>query len=130
MAESGLTYFLDTSALAKLYHHEAGSELAEAWAADDTMLLWISDLARAELHSALIWKVREGELTEEVLHGISECFREHRDHLPPVLISDHSQRWSLRGPSICSSSMERDILRGSFLDALQLASAQAVMGKG
>ena len=72
MAESGPTYFLDTSALAKLNHHEAGSESLEAWAADDTMLLWISDLARAELHSALIRKVREGELTEEVLHGILE----------------------------------------------------------
>jgi uncharacterized protein len=59
----------------------------EAWAADDTILLWISDLARAELHSALIRKVREGELTEEVLHGILECFRVdllHRFYIVPL----------------------------------------------
>ena len=44
--------------MAKLYHHEPGSDLVEAWAADETVLLWISDLARTELHSALIRKVR------------------------------------------------------------------------
>jgi predicted nucleic acid-binding protein len=75
VAEGRRTYFLDTSALAKLYHQEPGSESVEAWAADDTVLLWVSDLARAEFHSALIRKVREGDVTEEVLHAILECFR-------------------------------------------------------
>jgi hypothetical protein len=32
VAESAPTYFLDTSALVKLYHQELGSEVAEAWA--------------------------------------------------------------------------------------------------
>ena len=122
VAESGPTYFLDTSALAKLYHHEPGSELVETWAADDTVLLWISDLAHAELHSALIRKVREGELREEVLHGLLECFRVdllHRFHLVHQtarivvgaidLLSEHGRRHPLR-----------------TLDALQLASAQAI----
>jgi predicted nucleic acid-binding protein len=122
VAESGPTYFLDTSALAKLYHHEAGSELVETWAADDTVLLWISDLAHAELHSALIRKVREGELREEVLHGLLECFRVdllHRFHLVHLtarivvgaidLLIEHGKRHPLR-----------------TLDALQLASAQAI----
>jgi uncharacterized protein len=126
VAENGPTYFLDTSALAKLYHHEAGSELVEAWAADDTILLWISDLARAELYSALIRKVREGELTEEVLHETLECFRVdllHRFYIVPLtamvlegainLLIEYGKRYPLR-----------------TLDALQLASAQAVHGEG
>jgi predicted nucleic acid-binding protein len=89
------------------------------------VLLWISDLARAELHSALIRKVREGEVTEEVLHGILECFRVdllHRFHIMPLtarivegaieLLIEHGKRYPLR-----------------TLDALQLASAQSVEGE-
>jgi uncharacterized protein len=126
VAERRPTYFLDTSALAKLYHHEPGSDLVEAWAADETVLLWISDLARTELHSALIRKVRESEMTEEVLHEILECFRVdllHRFHIVPLtvrivegaidLLIGHGKRYPLR-----------------TLDALQLASAQAVEGEG
>jgi uncharacterized protein len=126
VAERHPTYFLDTSALAKLYHHEPGSDLVEAWAADETVLLWISDLARIELHSALIRKVREGEVTEEVLHAILECFRVdllHRFHTVPLtarivegainLLIEHGKRYHLR-----------------TLDALQLASAMAVEGEG
>lgn len=126
MAERRPTYFLDTSALAKLYHHEPGSDLVEAWAADGTVLLWISDLARTELHSALIRKVREGEVTTEVLHEILEGFRIdllHRFHIVPLaagivegaidLLIEHGKRHPLR-----------------TLDALQLASAQAVGAEG
>jgi hypothetical protein len=32
VAEGGGAYFLDTSALVKLYHQELGSEVAAAWA--------------------------------------------------------------------------------------------------
>jgi predicted nucleic acid-binding protein len=120
VAESGPTYFLDTSALAKLYHHEAGSELVEAWAADDTMLLWISDLARAELHSALIRKVREGELTEEVLHGVLECFRVdllHRFYLMPLTAMVVE---GARGPSIYSSSNVPHFIELTTMDWLMI----------
>jgi hypothetical protein len=53
VAEGETVYFLDTSALAKLYHQEQGSEMVEGWAADHTIRLWLSDLARIELHSVL-----------------------------------------------------------------------------
>lgn len=90
------------------------------------MLLWISDLACAESHSALIRKVPEGEQAEEVLHGTLECFRVdllYRFYIVPLtamvlegainLLIDYGKRYSLR-----------------TLDALQLASAQAVHGEG
>jgi uncharacterized protein len=64
VAESGHAYFLDTSTLVKLYHQELGSEIVEGWAATPSVQLWVSDLARVELHSVFSRKVREGELAE------------------------------------------------------------------
>ena len=44
-------YFLDTSAVAKLYHEEPGSEVIEALASSSEAELWIAELTRAEFHS-------------------------------------------------------------------------------
>ena len=76
VAEGETVYFLDTSALAKLYHQEQGSERVEGWAADHAIRLWLSDLARIEPHSVFVRKVREGELAEATLQTVLECFRE------------------------------------------------------
>ena len=56
MAEGHSTYFLDTSALAKLYHQEPGSELVEAWASDclRARKFWL-ELKKAETHGSLIF---------------------------------------------------------------------------
>jgi uncharacterized protein len=121
VAEGETVYFLDTSALAKLYHQEQGTEMVEGWAADHAIRLWLSDLARIELHSVFVRKVREGELTEATLQTVLECFREDlhsRFHLVQLtediieraisLLLEHGKRRPLR-----------------TLDALQIASAQA-----
>ena len=73
VAEGETVYFLDTSALAKLYHQEQGSETVEGWAADHTIQIWLSDLARVELHSVFVRKVREGELAEAALQTALEA---------------------------------------------------------
>ncbi len=122
VASGEITYFLDTSALVKLYHQEQGSEVVERWAADQTIEIWLSDLTRAELHSAFVRKVREGGLTEADLQRVLTCFREdlqNRFQIVPLtgdtvekaalLLLDQGKRHSLR-----------------TLDALQIASAQAV----
>lgn len=75
VAEGETIYCLDTSALAKLYHQEQGSE-TEGWTSDHTIWIWLSDLARVELHSVFVRKVREGELAEAALQTALECFRE------------------------------------------------------
>jgi hypothetical protein len=41
--------------------------MVEGWAADHAIRLWLSDLARIELHSVFVRKVREGELAEAIL---------------------------------------------------------------
>jgi predicted nucleic acid-binding protein len=72
VAEGETIYFLDTSALAKLHHQEQGSEMVQRWAADHTIRLWLSDLARAEFYSVFVRKVREGELAEATLQTVLE----------------------------------------------------------
>ncbi len=56
-------YFFDTSALAKAYHREAGTERVLAWMAEPGSRLLISSLAVVELQSALAQKLRAGVVT-------------------------------------------------------------------
>jgi Predicted nucleic acid-binding protein, contains PIN domain len=122
VAEGETIYFLDTSALAKLYHQEQGSEMVEGWAADRTIRLWLSDLARVELHSVFVRKIREGELAEATLQTVLECFREDlhsRFHL--VLLTEDIIEQAI---AVLLDHGKRRPLR--TLDALQIASAKAV----
>ncbi|HXQ23205.1 MAG TPA: type II toxin-antitoxin system VapC family toxin [Candidatus Acidoferrales bacterium] len=57
------TFFLDSSALIKLYHQEPGTERVEEIFAASSTALFISELAAVELQSALARKVRTGEIT-------------------------------------------------------------------
>ena len=55
-------YFLDTSALVKRYHGEAGTDAIDRIFAQSLAELVISRLALVEVTSALAFKVRTGEL--------------------------------------------------------------------
>jgi uncharacterized protein len=126
VAEGETIYFLDTSALAKLYHQEQGSEMVEGWAADHTIRLWFSDLARVELHSVFVRKVREGELAEATLRTVLECFRgDRRSRLHIVLLTEDIVERTI---SLLLEHGKRRPLR--TLDALQIASAKAVENNG
>jgi predicted nucleic acid-binding protein len=126
VAEEETIYFLDTSALAKLYHQEQGSETVERWAADHTIRLWLSDLARVELHSVFVRKVREGELAEAALQTALECFREDlRSRFRIVLLTEDIVE---RAITLLLEYGKRRPLR--TLDALQIASAKAVESSG
>jgi hypothetical protein len=57
VAEGGQAYFLDISALVKLYDQELGSEVVEAWVATPGIRLWVLDLTRVELYSVFSRKV-------------------------------------------------------------------------
>jgi len=121
VADDGPPYFLDTSALVKLYHEEPSSEVIEALAADLAVELSVSEVARVELHSALVRKRRDGQLTDTALQEALACFRDdaaHRFRVVPVagvtfdaaidLLLQHGTHVPLR-----------------TLDALQLAAAKA-----
>ena len=55
-------YFLDSSALAKLYHREPGSEFLERLLSQQGLQAFISRLSLVEIESVLAIKVRTGEL--------------------------------------------------------------------
>lgn len=55
-------YMVDTSALVKYYHPEVGSPRVIAVADDPGNILFISRTGLVEIHSALVRKVRTGEL--------------------------------------------------------------------
>jgi predicted nucleic acid-binding protein len=126
VAEGETVYFLDTSALAKLYHQEQGSEMVEGWAADHAIWLWLSDLARLELHSVFVRKVREGELAEATLQTVLASFREDlRSRFHLVRLTEDIIE---RAISLLLEYGKRRPLR--TLDALPIASAGAVESNG
>jgi predicted nucleic acid-binding protein len=60
-----MRYFLDTSALAKAYQSEAGTDQVLRILAEAGSGFLISSLATVELHSAVAKKVRMGQITLE-----------------------------------------------------------------
>lgn len=72
------TYFLDTSALAKLYIREAGTEqMVKLATRPDGPRLVILTLSRVELHSAIRRRVRSRELSPENAQVALESFQQH-----------------------------------------------------
>lgn len=72
------TYFLDTSALAKLYIREAGTEqMVKLATRSDGPSLVILTLSRVELHSAIRRRVRSRELSPENSEVALASFHQH-----------------------------------------------------
>jgi uncharacterized protein len=117
-----LLYFLDTSAVAKLYHEEPGSAVMEALASSPTAELWITELTRAEFHSVCLRKVRKGELADEALQTVLACFNDDvRDRFEIVPWQEHMIETAI---ALLLQHGKARALR--TLDALQLIAAQAV----
>ena len=69
-------FFFDTSALVKLFSEEKGSSIVRDIIDITDNTIWISDLVRVEIHSAILRKFRNGEINadelESILKGIDE----------------------------------------------------------
>lgn len=111
-----MTYFLDTSALVKLYHHEQGRDvLLKLYLGDDD--LYASELARLEFVSATTRKLYEESISQEQHARILES-----------LASDMGKRIGLlHFSSIVMTEAERILVSLApspllrTLDALQLS---------
>ena len=68
-------YFLDTSALVKIYHREDGSDYCLDLYLSNAHII-ISELARVELHSALYRKQREKQLNVKALNAVRKMFKQ------------------------------------------------------
>jgi predicted nucleic acid-binding protein len=114
-------YFLDTSALAKRYHKENGSEYVDRIFAHIGSRFLISHLSIVELESVLAIKTRTGEIDQRSLEIIRRRFR-----------ADLAQQRLLVAPSVHDRHfhaarkllIQYGIPEGlRTLDALQLAMA-------
>lgn len=68
-------YFFDTSACAKLYHREAGSDYMDRIVGQRGSLAIISHLSIVELESVLSIKMRTGEIDEQHAEVARRCLR-------------------------------------------------------
>jgi uncharacterized protein len=73
-----MNLYLDTSALIKLYHAEAGTEnlvaLLDKYAED--LVLTISDIAMIEFYSAFLKRVRKKEITLKKTQNVFSLFED------------------------------------------------------
>ena len=69
-------FFFDTSALVKLFSDEKSSSIVIDIIDNTDNTIWISDLVRVEIHSAILRKFRNNEINadelESILKGIDE----------------------------------------------------------
>jgi len=109
-------YFLDTSALVKIYHREAGSGFCLELYSSHSHII-ISELARVELHSAVYRKQREKQLSVKALNAVLKMFKQDCEGRYEVL-----QIASLVYDESCSLLSRYASLHGlRTLDSLQLA---------
>lgn len=89
------SYFLDTSALAKLYHQEAGSEYMDRILREPGSRSLISRLSIVEMESVLAIKVRTGEIDRRDVEIARRCLRadlgQHRLLVGPPIRTHHYQ---------------------------------------
>jgi len=64
-----MIYYFDSSALTKLFSNEMGSDKVKS-NVDGSADIWISDLVRVEIQSAILRKYRNNEFTERKLEQI------------------------------------------------------------
>lgn len=113
-------YFLDTSALAKVYRKELGSELIDRIVAEPGSQRFISRFAILEMESVLALKFRTGEIDEQSLlmaRRRLEADLGSRRLLVATVNDDHLRE----GRRLLISHARTEALRGP--DALQLAVA-------
>jgi predicted nucleic acid-binding protein len=108
-------YFLDTSALAKRYHQESGSEYMDRLLERQGSRSLISNLSIVELESVLAIKTRTGEIDSQALEIARRRFR--ADLIAPSMNESHFQ-------SARKLLVRYGVAEGlRTLDALQLAMA-------
>ena len=121
-------YFLDTSALAKLYHSEVGSQHVERLLAASGQNTVVSRLSLVEIESVLAIKVRTGELDVEgrelARRRLRADLAQGRLRLGPPIVERHYQ--NARG-LLVRYGVDRGL---RTLDSLQLAVALGLQKAG
>lgn len=113
-------YFLDSSALAKLYHTEAGSAAVERMVLRSAATILISRLSVVEVQSALAGKVRSGVISAVDEAGLRRRFLEDISNGIFGVIALTSEHFDQAGELIERHGASQGL---RTLDSLQLAVA-------
>lgn len=111
-----MSFFLDTSALVKIYHRETGTScMHRIYHGED--VIYLSDLARVEFRAMLLRRYREGQLSDEALQAVLGRFTaDLSERYQAVGFTIHVIEETLR---ILDKSGKTTALRS--LDAIQFA---------
>ena len=115
-----MNFFLDTSAVVKIYHQEKGTEKFTQHLAgiSEELFLTTSDLTKIELHSTLLKKYREKKIDDKSLAEVFQLFEVDFQKYNIIVIDSIIKNIAL---SLLDSLGKKYSLR--TLDSLQLASA-------
>ncbi|RLC12697.1 MAG: hypothetical protein DRI57_17425 [Deltaproteobacteria bacterium] len=113
-------FFIDTSALIKLYHEESGTERLTRLIISETPIIVISDLTIIEMVSALAKKVRTREIDEHIFNEAVLNFENDVSAFEVTDINENIKRYA--SYLLKTVGMQRGL---KSLDSLQLASALA-----
>ena len=128
-------YFLDTSALAKLYRKELGSDLVDRIVAEQGSRRFISRFTLLEMESVLALKFRTGEIDEQSLtmarRRLEADLGSRRllvatvsdDHLRGArqLLIEHGRTEALRGPDALQLSVALGLKRAGLVSVFVAA---------
>ena len=128
-------YFLDTSALAKLYRKEIGSDLVDRVVAEPDSRRFISRFTILEMESVLALKFRTGEIDEQSMliarRRLEADLGSRRllvatvsdDHLRGArqLLIDHGRAEALRGPDALQLSVALGLKRAGLVSVFVAA---------
>jgi predicted nucleic acid-binding protein len=128
-------YFLDTSALAKLYRKEIGSDLVDRVVAEPDSRRFISRFTILEMESVLALKFRTGEIDEQSMliarRRLEADLGSRRllvatvsdDHLRGArqLLIDHGRTEALRGPDALQLSVALGLKRAGLVSVFVAA---------
>ena len=128
-------YFLDTSALAKLYRKEIGSDLVDRVVAEPDSHHFISRFTILEMESVLALKFRTGEIDEQSMliarRRLEADLGSRRllvatvsdDHLRRArqLLIDHGRTEALRGPDALQLSVALGLKRAGLVSVFVAA---------
>ncbi len=128
-------YFLDTSALAKLYRKELGSDLLDRIVAEADSRRFISRFTILEMESVLELKFRTGEIDEQTLtlarRRLEADLGRRRllvatvsdDHLRSArqLLIEHGRTEALRGPDALQLSVALGLKRAGLVSVFVAA---------
>ena len=128
-------YFLDTSALAKLYRKEIGSDLVDRVVAEPDSRRFISRFTILEMESVLALKFRTGEIDERSMliarRRLEADLGSRRllvatvsdEHLRGArqLLIDHGRTEALRGPDALQLSVALGLKRAGLVSVFVAA---------